>query len=177
LSATLTDPAAGRLRPLRAETVLGLELLSLSSACVVGALIFQFAVGLAPCELCLAERWPWYAAIPLSALVAARQPPPAGRWVAPLFACLFLGSAGLAAYHVGVEQHFLAGPTACASAKLTGSVEDMTRQLMALPPVQCDVVQWSLFGVSLAGFNLLASLAALALAVLCWRKTAARRPA
>ena len=72
-----------------------------------------------------------------------------------------------AVYHVGVEQKWFAGPSACtASAPGNSSgamtLEEMKRQIIGTAPVMCDRVQWSLFGVSLAGWNLLASLIMLA---------------
>ncbi len=73
---------------------------------------------------------------------------------------MFLAGAGLGFYHVGVEQHWFQGPTACtASGAAANSVDALRAQLMGRQPVMCDQVQWSLFGISLAGWNLLASLA------------------
>ena len=81
--------------------------LLLASASVVGsALLFQFVGGYRPCELCLAERWPYYGALAISVLALATD----GRralWGIGLIALIFLASAGLAAYHVGVEQHWV----------------------------------------------------------------------
>jgi disulfide bond formation protein DsbB len=136
--------------------------LVLSLLVIGGALFFQFVVGLVPCELCLLERWPWYAAILLSALALAALPKRAARAAALVFAALFLASSGIAAYHVAVEQHLIEGPTACTAPALTGgSVEDLLKRLKATPVVRCDEPQWELFGVSLAGWNLVASLALL----------------
>ena len=159
-----------RLLPLHPATELSLVILVLSLAIIGGALAFEHWGGLVPCELCLAQRWPWYGAIPLAALFLLWRPP--GVVVPALFALIFLGSAGLAFYHVGVEQHVFAGPTACTAPKLTGSIEDMTRALMATPNVVCDQVQWSLFGISLAGWNLVASLGAVALSARAWQRIA-----
>jgi disulfide bond formation protein DsbB len=147
------------------RTTLAILLLALAS--IGGVWFFQLVVKLVPCELCYSERWAWYAAIPLAALaLAARQ----SRWAVRLFVPLFLASAGLAFYHVGVEQHFFAGPSACTAPSTAGmSVEDLTKALLATPPVRCDEVQWSLFGISLAGFNLIASLVAAGLAAWSWR--------
>ena len=138
---------------------------------IAGALFFQYGVGLVPCELCLLERWPWYAAIAISAALLVLRRPEA-VWVAPMvFAALFLASSGLAFYHVGVEQHVFAGPDACAAPALGGgSADDLLKKLQATPVVRCDEPQWSLFGVSLAGFNLLASVLMLALILAGWRR-------
>ncbi|HXP05919.1 MAG TPA: disulfide bond formation protein B [Stellaceae bacterium] len=137
-------------------------LVLVASLLVLGtALLSQYWGGLVPCELCLLQRWPWRVAIVLAALA----------WLAgdrfPLtpaaltFTLLFFISAGLGFYHLGVEQHWFAGPTACsASAGLTATtVEELRQQLLGVKPVMCDQVQWALFGVSLAGWNMIASLA------------------
>jgi disulfide bond formation protein DsbB len=73
---------------------------------------------------------------------------------------IFLVGGGLALFHVGVEQHWWAGPAAC-SGGVGGakSVEDLISALSR--PINipsCDQVAWSLFGVSMAGYNVLASL-------------------
>ena len=70
---------------------------------------------------------------------------------------VFAGEAGLAFYHVGVEQHWWAGLDACAQAGATpGTVDELRELLLEGPPTPpCDEVQWSLFGVSMAGYNML----------------------
>lgn len=150
-------------------------LIFLASAAIVGtALLSQYVGGLQPCELCLAERWPYYAAIivALSAM-GMRQPwyrQPA-MW---LIVLLFAGSTCLAAYHVAVEQHWIAGPTACTGGiGDASSPEQLLKMLQSRQPVQCDVVQWSIFGVSLAGLNLIASLILLVFSFSVARRAAA----
>jgi len=133
-----------------------------ASLVVLGtALLSQYWGGLVPCELCLAQRWPWRVAIVAAALIwlAGERIPLTAAALG--LALVFFVSAGLGFYHVGVEQHWFAGPTACtASAGSTATtVEELRRQLAGVQPVMCDQVQWSLFGVSLAGFNTIASLA------------------
>jgi len=150
---------------------LALLTLAASLAVIGGAFYFEYVVKLVPCELCLKERWAWYAAILLSALVLVGRPADRKAWLRPGFGVLFLASLGLALYHVGVEQHVLPGPSACTSPSLKGlSVEELTKQLLATPVVRCDDIQWSLFGISLAGWNALASLAMVALAGWSWRR-------
>jgi disulfide bond formation protein DsbB len=132
----------------------------MASSIVLGtALLSQYWGGLAPCELCLIQRWPWAAAIVISlvvVLVGERAPL---AWIALLFGLVFAISIVLAFYHVGVEQHWFAGPTACtASEGGAMTVEQMKQQILGTAPVLCDRPAWTLFGVSLAGWNLLASL-------------------
>ena len=153
-----------------------LVILVVSTAVVGSALLFQYVGGLQPCELCLYERWPYYAMIALSALALAAGRPGVNAWVTGIAALVFLAGAGLAFYHVGVEQHWFAGPTACTgTAALGGSIEDFRKQLMAQQPVRCDEPQWALLGVSLAGWNLLASLALVAFCLVALRSPALRR--
>jgi disulfide bond formation protein DsbB len=124
------------------------------------ALLSQHWGGLAPCELCLTERWPWWTALAIAALlwITGNRVPLAAA--ALLLAAVFFVSAGLGFYHVGVEQHWFAGPAACtAGGAAPDSLDALRAQLLASQPVMCDQVQWSLFGISLAGFNLLGSLA------------------
>jgi len=139
-------------------------------AVIGGALLFQYAGGLAPCELCLYERWPYYAAIPV--LLPMLHGPAArgdARLAAAILLLVFAASGALAFYHVGVEFHWFAGPTACTgSGPVAKTLEELQAQLMAQQPVRCDQPQFSFLGITLAGWNLVASavLAAVALAAL-----------
>ena len=150
----------------------------MASAIVLGAaLLSQYWGGLAPCELCLLQRLPWVAAIAISlvALIAGRCA--LLPWVALGLALIFVLGMAVAFYHVGVEQHWFAGPSACtASGGGAMTLEDMKRQILGTAPVLCDRVQWSLFGVSLAGWNLLASLGMAALCADVFRRTRRKTP-
>ncbi|MGE0716131.1 MAG: disulfide bond formation protein B [Alphaproteobacteria bacterium] len=145
-----------------------------------GALLFQYVGGLPPCDLCIWQRWPWGIAIALG-VVALAVPPlrrASGRALPAAVALLFVAGAAIAAYHAGVEQHWIAGPATC-----TGPVgaatnfADFARMIEQRPVVRCDDIPWSLFGISLAGFNALISAAIAALAL--WTLTHFRpeRPA
>jgi disulfide bond formation protein DsbB len=135
-------------------------ILFLASIAVVGAALFsQYVGGLQPCELCLLERWPYYTMIVLMALALMINQPGISRGALAWAVLIFLISTGLGLYHVGVEQHFIQGPTACTS-EIGGasSPEALLRALEGRQPVQCDVVQWSFMGISLAGLNVIVSL-------------------
>jgi disulfide bond formation protein DsbB len=148
--------------------------LLLASVAVVGAaLLSQYVGGLQPCELCLYQRWPYYAVIVISAAAVALGRGGFTAAVLALAALAFLAGAGLAFYHVGVEQHWFAGPSACTGATAgSGSLEDFKRRLLEQQVVACDQPQWWLFGVTMAGWNVAASLG---LGLLC--VAALRRPA
>lgn len=127
-----------------------------------GALAFQFFGGLFPCEMCLWQRYPHAAVIllGLGALALHARNRAASRALTLLAALALLTTAGLALLHVGVEQKWWEGPTACSADGTVGSTTDMLKQLIATPAVRCDEIAWSLFGVSMAGYNLLLSLLA-----------------
>lgn len=134
-------------------------LLAIAAAAVVGAALFsEFAFGLRPCELCFLERIPYYVALALNLVALALGRPGVTRAIVALTGLVFVVGAGLGFYHVGVEQHWFAGPSACTGGRGAASVAELKALLMATQPVRCDEVQWSLFGISLAGFNLIISL-------------------
>jgi disulfide bond formation protein DsbB len=151
-----------------------LLVLAVGTAVLGTALLSQFWGGLQPCELCLLQRWPWDAAIVIALVAALAGGRGALPWLALIFAGVFAVSSAFAFYHVGVDHHWFAGPSACtASGGGAMTLEDMRRQILGTAPVMCDRVQWSLFGVSLAGWNLLASLA---MTVICAWVFARARP-
>src|ERR1700724_4917581 len=132
----------------------------IASAIVLGtALLSEYWGGLAPCELCLVQRWPWAAAITISFIVLLVGEHARLDWVALVLAIVFAISVVLAFYHVGVEQHWFAGPTACAAPPGGAmTLEQIKQQILGTAPVLCDRPAWTLFGVSMAGWHLLASL-------------------
>ena len=139
-------------------------LLGASAAILAAAFASQYIAGLEPCVLCLYQRVPYGAVIALSGLglgLSGLAPPPKGVIVslAGLCAVAFLVNAGIATFHVGVEQHWWQGTEACgAVGTMARTIEELRAQILAAPVVRCDVVPWSLFGISMAGYNVLASL-------------------
>jgi disulfide bond formation protein DsbB len=122
--------------------------------------IFQ-GLGYAPCELCLTQRYAFYAAAPLALITAFLAGRSAHGWARAGFALLaavFAANAVLAAYHAGVEYHWWPGPTACTDG-LTGPVDvnDLAKALNSEKVVRCDEVQLTIAGLSLAGWNVVAS--------------------
>ena len=124
-----------------------------------GALLSQYAGGLAPCELCLLQRWPWGVAIVISLIATIVGGRPALPWIVLVLAAVFAGGSAIAFYHVGVERHWFAGPSACTGAATAAdTVEALKARILGQMPARCDEPAWSLWGISLAGWNLLASL-------------------
>ena len=127
-----------------------------SALLLIAALGFQ-AAGYAPCELCILQRWPHLAAAVAGALVAVLG---WRRWLAALGLVAALAAFGLAVYHAGVEMQLWAGPQHCSggvSNLAAMSTQDLLAAINAAPVVRCDQVAWSLFGISMAGWNAILS--------------------
>jgi len=138
-----------------------LILVLLASVAVVGtALLSQYWGGLVPCELCLYERWFYYAAIVLALAALAFPAEGVQRAGLALLGLLFLASTALGFYHTGVEQHWFPGPSACTnSGSAAETFEQFKARLLNQQPVLCDEIQWSIAGLSLAALNAICSLA------------------
>ena len=121
----------------------------------------QYIGGLEPCALCVYQRVPYAMTISFAIIGSVMSDSPrAVVTVHGLAATAFLIGAGIAAYHVGVEQQWWAGTAECtgAAAGSAQSVDELRAQIMSAPAVRCDEVVWSLFGISMAGYNFLVSL-------------------
>ena len=134
-----------------------LLLLAASIAVLGTALASQYLGGLQPCVLCVYQRLPYAAVIMIA--TAALFLPTGPRAVALALAGLaLLTGTGIAVFHVGVEQHWWQGTAECGSVGAADSVEALRAQILSAPVVRCDEVPWSLFGISMAGYNALVSL-------------------
>jgi disulfide bond formation protein DsbB len=131
-----------------------------------GALGSQFIGHLVPCEMCHWQRWPHYAAILVAALAFVVPNRNAQTGLVALAALLIATSGGIGIFHAGVEYHWWPGITPCTAGGTPGeSGMDIINRIQHGPLVRCDLPQWSLFGISLAGFNAIISLTG-ALAIL-----------
>lgn len=143
---------------------------------LAAAFAFQYLGGLDPCVLCVYQRWPHAAAVAIGvvALVSARKSAPVAVALVAVAAAL-AASAGLAAYHVGVEQGWVEASAACTGslADTADSIEALRRQILAASTARCDEPAWTFAGISMAGWNLLLS-AVLAAAALTGALTTAR---
>ena len=132
--------------------------------------------GLAPCVLCWYQRYPHMAAIVLGLLaVAFADRKPIALTLIALIAVAMLVDAGVATFHVGVEQHWWEGTSECGSTiGPTNDPDALLKALMNQPIVRCNEVAWSMLGISMAGWNGLACLALAAFAIWTVKRELAR---
>jgi disulfide bond formation protein DsbB len=140
-----------------------LAIAAVGAATILGAYFFEYVLHYQPCPLCLEQRIPYYVAIPLALVVAvaAKRQAPRPLLIAGFaaVALAMLVGAVLAAYHAGVEWHVWAGPQECSGDPNFGRTGSLIEQLNTVRVVRCDEAAWRLFGLSLAGYNVLISAA------------------
>ncbi|MFN2099302.1 disulfide bond formation protein B [Altererythrobacter sp. MF3-039] len=128
-----------------------------------GALISQYGFGLYPCEMCMWQRYPHYAAIGLALLASFIEPKRV--WTA-LAALAILVSGAIGAFHAGVEQGWWEGLTGCATV-VSATEGNALEAILNAPIVRCDEIPWSFLGLSLAAWNfVISTLAGLAILAL-----------
>ena len=125
-----------------------------SAALLLGALGFQYIGEMAPCKLCYWQRYPHAAAAGIGILALIIP----GAGLPYLGALAALATAGVGAYHTGVERGWWEGPTTCTSGPIGGlSPDQLMEQIMAAPLVRCDEVPWEMLSLSMATWNAIAS--------------------
>ncbi len=157
-----------------------LLILAGSAFALAGAQVFERIMGLAACDLCYLQRYPYWVAgaLAIAGLIALRRGGP--RLVADGLLVLAVGAlavtAGIAGYHTGIEQGWWPGPGSC-----TGTAGGMPDTLDAFAAefdstariTACDQAPWSIAGLSIAALNGLLALGliggAIALRVLAGR--------
>ena len=137
--------------------------LAASLAALATAFIAQYVFGLIPCVLCVLQRWPYAIALVLSlALLVIRKKAnaPVGLLLTLCGVAFTIGGA-IAAFHVGVEQHWWSGTPGCLVHPIAeGSIEDMRKSLLAkVTEARCDEISWTLFGLSMTVYNVAMSFA------------------
>ena len=171
-----TAPARGGAHP---ALIAALAITAAAVATLAGAWFFQLVLDIRPCPLCLEQRYAYYLAIPLGALTALAAGKNAPRSVLlaglVILGAAALGNAVLGSYHAGVEWGFWQGPTDCTGPiGNLGSAGSLLERLDSVKVIRCDEVQWRFLGLSLAGYNVLISLAMAAIAVWGIMKSAKR---
>jgi disulfide bond formation protein DsbB len=143
------------------------------AALLSGALASQYIGGLYPCEMCYWQRWPHEAAIALALLAYGLCGQP--RWSRALLVLAAIAiaiSGAIGVFHAGVEYRWWEGVTTCSRGPSAANSADLLKAIMNAPLIRCDQPQWTLGGVSLAGFNAIFSFAA---AIAIWALVARKR--
>lgn len=142
--------------------------LGASLAMLAAAHAFQQFGGLAPCMLCLKQRDVYWgaAALAVAALVFVRGKPGPARIAAIMLGLVFLTGAAVALYHVAVEQKWVIAQ--CEAADLSGITTLGESGSVSMPA--CDEAAWVMFGISMAGYNALISLALAGLSFMAARR-------
>jgi disulfide bond formation protein DsbB len=120
------------------------------AALLGGAYVAQYGFGLYPCEMCWWQRYPHFAALGLGLAAYVLKPPQV--WTA-LAGLAIITSGLIGGFHAGVEYGWWEGITGCAT--LPTNIDVMNPA--TAPLIRCDVAPWTLWGISLAGFNFLIS--------------------
>lgn len=126
-----------------------------SAVLIIAAFAFQHVGGLAPCQMCIWQRYPHVLAIGIGLLVVL------SRWTPLLLvgAVAAASTAGIGFYHAGVEQGWWQGPATCSAGDISGmSADALLDQILAAPLVRCDEIPWEMLGLSMAAWNGLISL-------------------
>ena len=131
-----------------------------SVCALTSAFVLQYGFQVFPCDLCLWQRGVY--AVLLMVSLAAFMRLFSSVWLAILGAVVSLIGMSFAVYHVGIEQHWWTKlgiadhfwPFACSSLPEAQDFQAFKEQLLQ-QAVLCNEVTWSLFGISLAGYNIL----------------------
>ena len=136
---------------------------------LAGAFTAQYVFDLAPCKLCIWQRWPFAIAIVLGLLALALSKSKPVLSVAAIGASglTFLANAGIAVFHTGVERKWWAGLQGCSAPDLSGSVDDLLARIQNSNGARCDEIPWAdpILGLSMANYNIVYCLL---LAVFCF---------
>jgi disulfide bond formation protein DsbB len=141
-----------------------------SLALLLGAFGFQYIGGLAPCQLCLWQRWPHAAAVLIGVLALWLG----GRVLPVLGALAALTTAAIGVFHVGVEQKWWEGLASCTVNAMEGvsGADLLNTEIVVAAPVRCDAIAWAMMGVSMAGWNVILSVVLALIWLMAARKAA-----
>ena len=141
--------------------------LLISLGALGSAFTAQYVFGLEPCILCIYQRIPFAIAGALALLGIMR--PNMARPIMMILVLVFVFEAGLAFYHVGVEQHWWASATGCVGGEISSNPADMLKNIQKAKIKPCDEVDWTFIGISMATWNVLFSTLLAMATFVAWR--------
>jgi disulfide bond formation protein DsbB len=173
MATSAADGRAGMPGFNRAE-VARLVALFLPLALLAGAFGSQYLGGLYPCEMCWWQRYAHGVAVVLAAVAFTASATTGRSRLFTLLAAVAIATSGaIGVYHAGVELKIFEGFTTCTSTARAATTAELLKQLMKVPLIRCDQVQWSFLGISMAGWNAIISLTGAAAVV--WLALTGRR--
>ncbi len=141
--------------PLWAIPLYGIVVLSV-------AYIFEYGFGYLPCQLCLWQRLPWTGIVIIGAIIVFY--PQTTKYLLKICMLIMIISFGLAIFNAGIEYGFWTSLDDCSSnTELAVQASSLLHSLKNEAIIRCDEPAWTLFGISMTGYNALLSLDALSL--------------
>jgi len=131
-----------------------LFLIAIAATCLGTAYIAEYGFHILPCDFCLYERYVYAGIMVVGSLGLKTRAFRNHRGILGQLAVLSVGIA-LTFYHVGMENHWWAGPASCTGAGSADTLEEFRAQLQSLSRPRCDQVTWALFGISATLWNLM----------------------
>jgi disulfide bond formation protein DsbB len=133
-----------------------------SVVALIAAYVSQYIFDIKPCILCIYQRVPYFLTI-VALIFVFNYSSKIHFSTTMIYFCsfVFMVSALLALFHVGVEKGFIEEPTSCSlSSEENYQTLDQLREaiLNSQNSPKCSEVQFSLLGVSMAGWNFIYSL-------------------
>ena len=124
---------------------------------ILAAYFIQYKLGHQPCNLCLIERVPYIFSIIITSICLFTQK--FEKITLMILSLTFFAAFLLSFYHFGIEQGFIKESLVCDlnSPKNELSKEAILSQLKEMP-ISCKDVNFKVFGLSLATFNIFISL-------------------
>ncbi|MBM3522277.1 MAG: disulfide bond formation protein B [Alphaproteobacteria bacterium] len=120
---------------------------------LAGAFAFEHIGRMPPCVLCWWQRYAWFAALGLAGMAAASPTDALRTGMLVLAAVATLAGAGIAGFHVGVEQGWWQGTAECGGLPAGMTAEQRLKAILNAPLVRCTDIPWSMLGLSMAGWN------------------------
>ena len=138
----------------------------ISSLMLLSAFYLEYFHSALPCDLCITQRWFHGAIIGYSFIIILiiNKTLISNNLLVLVGAILWLSSSLAGLYHFGIEMNFWTGPDGCSS-NIDFSKDTLT-YLLNKSPIKCDEVMFEILGLSLAGWNALASFFIFLLAII-----------
>ena len=129
----------------------------ISSLMLLSAFYLEYFHGALPCDLCITQRWFHGAIIAYSFIIILiiKKIFISKKHLILGGAILWFSSSLAGLYHFGIEMNFWTGPDGCSS-NIDFSKDTLT-YLLNKSLIKCNEVMFEIFGLSLAGWNAVAS--------------------